>query len=141
MVEKIKESKDKVLKYMDRELTKYGEDRMDVKTMGDLADIVKDLAEAEHHCWEAQYYRTVTEAMEGGSSGSSGYGSGGGSGSSANGGRMGYGMGGARRGYGGGGGGSQGYTDPVSSIREMMAMADPETKAKIRGELSGVLGM
>jgi len=32
--------------------------------MGELIDMVKDLAEAEESCWEASYYRTVTEGME-----------------------------------------------------------------------------
>lgn len=137
MVEKIKEIKDKTLAFMERELTKYGSDRMDVKQMGELADIVKDLAEAEKSCWEAEYYRTVSEAMEGGSSGSSGY--------QQPMGRMGYGSGsqsgmqsGGRRGY---GSGSMGHTDPISMIRDMMMTGTPETQAKIRGDLSNILGM
>lgn len=61
-------------------------------------DAVKDLAEAEKACWEAEYYRSVTEAME---DGQMGYDDG-----------MGYargGRGGNQSGYGYGRGGSSGY--------------------------------
>lgn len=120
MVEKIKATKDKVLDYMEREISKYGENRIDTKTAGDIADIIKDLAEAERDCWEAEYYRSVTEAM--GSSGSSGYTQ-----------PMGYGTtSGARRGY---GTGTMGHVDPMPAIREMIASLSPETKAQLRNEL------
>lgn len=125
MVEKIKATKDKVLDFMEREIGKYNGDRMDVKEAGDLADIIKDLAEAEKSCWEAEYYRSVSEAM-GSSSGSSGY-------TQPTGDRMGYGDmgGGARRGYSGG----MGHTDPLSSIREMMSSLSPEMRKQLRNEL------
>lgn len=123
MVEKIKATKDKVLDFMDREIGKYNGDRMDVKEIGDLADIIKDLAEAEKSCWEAEYYRSVSEAM-GGSSGSSGY-------MQPTGDRMGYDGGGARRGYSGG----MGHTDPLSSIREMMSSLSPEMRKQLRNDL------
>lgn len=32
--------------------------------LGGLVDMVKDMAETKRNCWEAQYYKTVTEAME-----------------------------------------------------------------------------
>ena len=54
MVEKIYDAKRRVLEYMDKELSKYGSDRMDVAEMDKLADIVKDLSEAEKACWEAE---------------------------------------------------------------------------------------
>ena len=123
MVEKIKANKDKVLAYMEMKLAQYGNSQMNVKEMGELADIVKDLAAAEESCWEAQYYRTVTEAMERGDS-SSGYGGG------TGGGRMGYG-GGMRRGY----GGSMGHTDTVEVIRNMMAGLPQEQQMQVRNEL------
>lgn len=141
MVEKIKANKDKVLEYMEMKLAQYGVNRMDVKEMGELADIVKDLAAAEESCWQAQYYRTVTEAMEKGGQETSGYGGGSGGG----GGRMGYGGGGSggagmsggggRRGY---GSGMMGHTDPVAAIRDMMATASPEMRMQIRGELTNM---
>lgn len=123
MVEKIKATKDKVLDFMDREIGKYNGDRMDVKEIGDLADIIKDLAKAEESCWEAEYYRSVSEAMNG-SSGSSGY-------MQPMGDRTGYDGGGARRGYSGG----MGHTDPLSSIREMMSSLSPEMRKQLRNDL------
>lgn len=38
-------------------------DCADVKTMGEVVDMLKDIAEAEEKCWKACYYKTVTEAM------------------------------------------------------------------------------
>lgn len=127
MVEKIKANKDKVLEFMERELTKYGPDRMDVKEMGELADIVKDLAMAEKECWEAQYYRTVTDAMQQGSSETSGYGTPS---------RMGYGGMGGRQGY--GGSNMMGHSDPIAAIRDMLATANPEMRSQIRNELRNI---
>lgn len=132
MVEKIRQTKDKVLVFMDTEIGKYGGSRMDVKEIGELADIVKDLAAAEESCWEAQYYRTVTEAMESGGD-SRGYGGGMGAGNAGYGG-----MAGGRRGY-GDGNRMMGHSDPVAAIRDMMATGSPEMKMQIRNELSGML--
>ena len=129
MVEKIKQNKDKVLAYMEMRLSQYGGNRMDTKEMGDLADIVKDLAAAEESCWVAQYYRTVTEGMESGE-GSQGYGGG------SMGGGRGYGsMGGGRRGY--GGGSIMGHTDPMDTVRKMIE-SNPDMKMQLRNELMGM---
>lgn len=135
MVEKIKEIKDEFLKLMEQDVRQRGAENANIKFHGELADIVKDLAEAEKSCWEAEYYRTVIEAMDKGSSSSSGY-------TDA---RMGYSqMGGSsdikssgRRGYSTGSaanGGIMGHTDPVSAIRDIMATADGETRMRIRKE-------
>lgn len=103
MVEDIYAMKNEILKQAKKELEERGPERMDVDRLGEMVDMVKDLAEAEKSCWEASYYRKINEAMEG----SSGYGS---TGSPANGGAMGYGGqgGGGQGGSSGGGGGSQG---------------------------------
>lgn len=37
---------------------------VDGKELGELVDMVKDMAETKRNCWEACYYQTVTEAME-----------------------------------------------------------------------------
>lgn len=127
MVEKIKALKDQFLGLMEKD-AKRGVERVDIKLHGELADIVKDLADAERLCWEAEYYRTVIEAMDGNGS-KAGYGMSYGSGS---------GVGSGRRGYGGSpanGGNLMGHSDPVSAIRDMMMTADPETKMRIRSEL------
>lgn len=63
MVENIYALKNKILQHIERETQNM--DRIDVKEIGELVDMVKDLAEAEHHCWEASYYKSVTEAMNG----------------------------------------------------------------------------
>lgn len=41
-----------------------GIEHMDAKEAGEVADMIKDLAEAERNCYEACYYKTVIEAME-----------------------------------------------------------------------------
>lgn len=69
MVEAIKDTKDQLLDKMQQTIDEKGIERVDVTEMGKLADQVKDLAEAEKACWEAEYYRAVTEAMEDGSMG------------------------------------------------------------------------
>lgn len=131
MVERIKEAKDQFLDLMEQDIKQHGGvQRVDVKLHGELADIVKDLAEAEKSCWEAEYYRAVTEAM-GGQQASYGYS------------RMGYGggMDTGRRGYGSGSaanGGIMGHSDPVSAIRDMLMTADPDTKMRIRSELGSM---
>lgn len=123
MIEKIKMVKGKVLDFMDQEVGKYGNGRMDVKQVGELADVVKDLAMAEYYC-------TTAEAMSGSagySGGSMGYSGGGNTGS------MGY-SGGGRSGY-SGGNGMMGHSDPMSVLREMLANADPEKRMQIRNEI------
>ena len=130
MVEEIKKTKDQILGRMEQAISERGIDRADVTEMGKLADIVKDLAEAEKSCWEAEYYRSVTEAM-----GTQGY-------MPDN---MGYNqyrdsMGRystrGRRGY------SYGYEhDPIQGVRDAMSGATPEQREKMQRELRTMLGM
>ena len=130
MVERIADDKNKILEYMGKSLEKYGPDKMDVEEVGKLADAIKDLAEAEKSCWEAEYYRSVTEAM-----GTQGY-------MPDN---MGYNqyrdsMGRyatrGRRGY------SYGYEhDPIQGVRDAMSGATPEQREKMQRELRTMLGM
>jgi hypothetical protein len=121
-MDEIKKIKEDVLRFMQQEVSKYGNGRMDTKEIGELADVVKDLAEAEYYC-------SVAEAMgqSAGYSGSQmGYGGQGGS--------MSYqgqqGSMGGRSGY---GGGSMGHTDPMQTVRELLA--DPEMRTMIRNEV------
>ena len=116
MTDRIKMTKERVLDYMDQEIAKYGSSRMDVKQIGDLADIVKDLAEAEYYC-------SVSAAM--GSPDPSGY-------TRPRADRM-QGMDAGRQGY-----GTMGHSDPVSAIRDMLMTASPEERARIRAELTGM---
>lgn len=41
----------------------HGIDQADAKEAGEVADIIKDLAEAEKACYESEYYKTVIKAM------------------------------------------------------------------------------
>ena len=109
--------------------------------------MVKDLAEAEKSCWEAEYYRSVAEAMEGGSgygmngnqtgyngmSGAHGSNRVGNSRSSAqNGSQSGYrdSMGRyARRGYG------MGYQEHIDALRMELQNADPQERERILNEI------
>ena len=45
---------------------KGGVDRVNVNELGELVDMVKDLAEAKEKCRKAKYYETVTAHMENG---------------------------------------------------------------------------
>lgn len=146
MVEKIYELKNKILQHVEKETMDM--QRMDVKEVGELVDMVKDLAEAEKSCWEAQYYRKVTEDME--KAGQAGYGSGGGTGSSAGygssggqggGGRSGYGSM-ARQGYGGGSGyGSMGHQEIMDPLRMALQQASPDEREHLRNEVMKTVGM
>lgn len=39
-------------------------EKADVKEVGEVVDMIKDLAEAEKYCWEGCYYESVSTAME-----------------------------------------------------------------------------
>lgn len=144
MVDKIYEIKNQLLERITRDISERGIERLD----GAMVDMVKDLAEAEKSCWEAEYYRSVAEAMEreGGSSGYMGYGgSGGGSGSGGSGGSGGrsgwqnqYGSGrnrGGRRGY----DGASYYHDPMESVRAYMQGANPQERERMRAEMRSMM--
>jgi len=119
MVDVIKSLKDEILSKIQETAREKGVDRID----GQMVDMVKDLAEAEKSCWEAEYYRTVTEQM----GGKSGYMP------------MGYDMqngyqyrttGGYRRGY-----GMSGYGDAVEGVRNILSTATPEERERIKQEM------
>lgn len=131
-----------------------GVERMDVTEMGRLTDMVRDLSEAEKACWEAEYYRAVTESM-----GASGYSDG----------RMGYdGDGDGRMGYRDSRGryatrprrgydgqeahgyepgqrardGQMGYSvDPMQGVREALSSASPEQRDRMMREMRTMVGM
>ena len=138
MVGKIYELKNRLIEQLEKDARDKGVDRLD----GDMVDMVKDLACAEKDCWEAEYYRSVTEAMDG----ASGYmpmgyqGQGGSS--------MGYRMSGRGSGnqYGGRRGyseGSYGYNDgdPMEHLRTAMQGASAEERERMKAEARKVLGM
>jgi hypothetical protein len=134
VVDVIRERKNDVLDYMDKALDKYGPDKMDVAEMDKLADIVKDLAEAEKSCWEAEYYKSVTDAMHNGSYGYMPEGSWQYDQTEGRGrGRYGYdnpmGRYSSRRGYHGG----------IDAIRAEMQSATPDERERLKRELRQML--
>lgn len=135
MVEKIAEDKNRILEYMGKSLEKYGPDKMNVEEIGKLADAVKDMAEAEKACWEAEYYRSVTEAMEsqGYTPDMMGYQGQGGQG------RMGYNR--NRDSMGRYTSGRRGYHEGMDGLRAEMQSATPEEREKMKRELRQMLDM
>lgn len=131
MVEAIYDLKNQLLEKMEQDISERGIERLDK----DQVDMIKDLAEAEKSCWEAEYYRSVTEAMEGQSGypnnqggyvrGNSGYTNGRSGRSGGTNGRSGYMM---RRGY-----GMSGY--PVEDLKMQLQHADPQERERIMQEL------
>lgn len=149
MVSEIYDLKNQALEGMRQTIEQRGGfENANIEEMYKYADIVKDLAQAEKDCWMAEYYRGVSESMEGESGYAGGYGypggqngSQGGSGGSRGGsqggqqGRSGYrspGRGSANQ-YGGRRGYGMGY--PIDDIRVMMQNADPQEKERLKQEL------
>lgn len=167
MVEEIYEIKNEFLQKMRQEIDERGIERVDVGEMYKLADIVKDLAEAEKSCWEAEYYRGVSEAMEGQGymdegMGMYGYSQGGSQGGGQGGGRSGGSQGGSGGGSGyresmgyrrsgrgsanqyGGSGGRRGYENyrrgfDMEGLRMAMQSADPQEKERMRREIQQMM--
>lgn len=145
MVEKLKDLKDELLMQAEQDMHDGG--GVDPK----MIDSIKDLAEAEKVCWEAEYYRTVTEAMEDGKAGyddGMGYSRGGNQGS-MRGYRRGYERE-TRRGYRGQSRDSQGryssrrgyrrmegygHQDMMAEVRQMMETADPQEREQLKMQL------
>lgn len=55
--------KDRLISFTKEEIDK-GKDCIDTKELGEVVDMIKDLADAEKNCLEACYYMAATEAME-----------------------------------------------------------------------------
>lgn len=119
MVENIWKLKNKILEYTEEKAKDL--DRADVKELGELVDMVKDLADAEKNCWEAAYYRNVSEEMNR----SSGY-----SGGMSTGGRQGY-MQSARPGY----TTSMGHDDLIHRITTEVNGMDRDEKKVMRDRI------
>lgn len=123
MVDKIYELKNKILQRVEQDTQNI--QRFDVNTVGELVDIVKDLAEAEDHCWQAEYYKSITKAM-----GSESYGYTPMRGAST--GRSGYNGYNGASGYGSMSSGHQQIIDP---IKMAMQSANPEEREHLRNEI------
>lgn len=151
MVEAIYELKNQLLEKLEQDVQERGIERLDK----DMVDMVKDLAKAEKDCWEAEYYRSVAEAMEGGSgyamqngmggsqmgyNGISGAQMGNRSGSSRSGSQNGSQRGYrdsrgryARRGYG------YGYQEHIDALKMEMQNADPQQREQMMQELRNMM--
>ena len=156
MTEVIKGIKDEILMQVEQDIHENGVGAID----GMMVDQIKDLAEAEKSCWEAEYYRAVTEAMEDGAMGYDGMGydrqGGSQSGSGNRRGGRGYRQGsrggsGYRRGYQGQPRDSQGqymsrrgyrrmeggygHDDMMMELRQTMEQADPQERERLKKQL------
>lgn len=153
MVEKIKDLKDELLMQAEQDMHERG------GVNPETIDGIKDLAEAEKACWEAEYYRSVTEAMEDGqmgyddgmgyrgSRGGTGYGQGQGNNNQGRGYRRGYERE-SRRGYRGRDSMGRytsrrgyrrmenyGHQDMMAEVRQMMETADPQEREQLKAQL------
>ena len=150
MIDKICKMKDKLCEYAHQQM-QQGLDRVDTREMGAVIDMIKDLAEAERSCMEADYYDSVVEAMEEGgdrygydggvSRGRSGYRV---ESPDGEGGRMGY-----KNQYGNWPANPanrrrrmrrRGYSEEsVENLRQMMEEADPERKRQLKQDLEELM--
>lgn len=139
MVGMIYETKNRILEHIAHQMQERGVEGVNTNELGMLVDMVKDLAEAEKSCYEADYYRSVSEAMEnGGQLGYSnnyenGYGNRGAGYTQQN--RSGwsnqYGSGRSR--------GHMGYTDMAESVRMAMQGMAPDERDRMREQLRGIM--
>lgn len=121
MVEEIYKLKNKIIQHVETEAQDMS--RANIHELGELVDMVKDLAEAEKECWEASYYRAITEAM-GNSSG--------------------YAMNQPMRGYSDmqrqGYGNAMGYDDIIEKLGDEYRHLNPEERTKMRSRVLTKLG-
>lgn len=124
MVEEVYRLKNQLLQEMAQDVQERGIERLDKEKV----DMVKDLAEAEKSCWEAEYYRAVTEAMQGGYNGYQNARSGAQMASQGmSGWQNQYGSGYSRRGY--------GHSDALDSLKVAMRDADPQERERMMEEM------
>ena len=153
MVERIKDIKDELLMQVEQDI--HDGASADPQTV----DSIKDLAEAEKSCWEAEYYRAVTEAMDDGKMGyddgmgyarggrgGMGYERGQGGSSQGRGYRRGYERE-SRRGYRGRDSmgrytsrrgyrrESYGHDDLMQEVKQLMQTADPQEREQLKMQL------
>lgn len=62
-MEDLKQMKSTLMEHLKVELTK-NMTNLDTEEAGEVVDMIKDFAEVEKLCYEAEYYKTVIEAME-----------------------------------------------------------------------------
>lgn len=155
MVEEIYEIKNEILEQLRKEIDSKGIERIDKE----MVDMVKDLAEAEEKCWKAEYYRSVTEAMEGqqgysenqrgGYQGNQGNQRGGYEGNQRGNRASGYGQQRWGNQYGSGGGNGRrgsrrgygmGHMEALESVKMALQNAEPEERERMTQELRSMMG-
>lgn len=62
-LEEQKKVKERLTEILRVEVDNTDPNKIDYDNSGGVADMIKDLAEAEKNCWEAQYYKMLCEAM------------------------------------------------------------------------------
>lgn len=151
MVDKIYGIKNQLIQEAEKTIAERGIERLE----GDKIDMIKDLAEAEKACWEAEYYRTVAEAMKEGKSGYPAQGGQSTMGGQSSGGRSGYGAGtGSSAGYPSTGrmmvdyetmrhgyAMPSGHTEIMEPLRMALQSADPDEREHLRNEVRSMMGM
>ena len=124
MVEGIRNLKNRLIQYADKATQDM--DHVDGRELGEIADMIKDLAEAEEECWKAAYYKAVVEAMRTEKSG--------------------YNTVGTVAGYGGvqpawtTQAGMTMQQDPLESLRNALQSAGPDDRERLRNEAMQVIG-
>ena len=63
-LDKVTELKNKLICCVENQMA-MGEHNVDTKELGEVIDMIKDLAETEEKCWKACYYKSIYEAMQG----------------------------------------------------------------------------
>ena len=63
MVDRICSIESKFIELAEMELASRPIERIDIREMGEIADIIKDLSEAAEKLRKAEYYRSVVSAM------------------------------------------------------------------------------
>ena len=110
MVDSIVEIKNELLKQVRQDMHEKGANRVDKE----IVDMIKDMAEAEKYCWEADYYKSVVNAMNANNSGYSNY-----SRSSMR--------------------NPIGYHDAIDTMRSYMRNSDPVERDRMRAEIRNMM--
>lgn len=66
MIDKICTIRKQLVSKVDGDIAERGLDRIDVQNLGEVVDMIKDLAVAEEKLRKADYYHRVIAAMDGG---------------------------------------------------------------------------
>lgn len=59
----VREIKEKLTEWT-KEYVDQGRDCVDTEELGEVVDMIKDLAKVEKSCWEAKYFESIVKAME-----------------------------------------------------------------------------